>query len=100
MVFSSRGAHSGVSAPGSPDANSVNNDVCDETTIPFSERRSFVNAKIVGIQYRQRDLLLVPSLSIQSRVALPYCFKSGLNQKIMKKRRACRHRPQRASYNP
>ena len=51
MVFSSRGAHSGVSAPSSPYVNSVNNEGCDEITIPFSERRSFVNAKVVGIQY-------------------------------------------------
>ena len=40
-----RGAHSG------PYVNRVKNEGCDETTIPFSECRSFVKAKVVGIQY-------------------------------------------------
>ena len=51
MAFSSGGAPSCDSAPGSPAVNRVKNEGCDETTIRFSERRRLVNAKVVIIQY-------------------------------------------------
>ena len=52
MVSSNGGALSFVSAPGSPAANRVINEGCVETTIPFSERRRFFNAKVVIIGNR------------------------------------------------